>query len=101
MDINIFDRNEMTLNVLNLLAEKADLECIDLVLLNFNFSSKQAHELMDFVAEKQVKKQGLTKQECTNQVLKIKPDIENAEAFVDQLKSAALAEGRFPDVLNR
>lgn len=100
MDIDIFDRNELILDVLNRLADKANLECVDLVLLNFNLSAKESRELMDFVAEKQVKKQALSKKECSEQVLKIKPDIEDADSFVTQLKRSFVAEGRFPDVLN-
>jgi len=101
MDINIFDRDELIINVLNQLAEKANLESVDLVLLNSKLSAKESHDLMVFVAEKQVKKQALSKEECIAQVLKIKPDIESADGFVNQLKSAFVAEGRFPDVLNQ
>jgi len=100
MNIDIFDRSELVLNVLNSLADKVNLECVDLVLLNSNFSSEESHQLMVFIAEKQVKKQKLSKNECATQVMKIKPDIESADGFVSQLKSAFIAEGRFPDVLN-
>jgi len=88
-------------NVLNQLADKANLESVDLVLLNFKLSAKESHDLMAFIAEKQVKKQVLSKKEFTDPVLKIKPDIESADGLVDQLKNAFVAEDRFPDVLNQ
>lgn len=100
MTTETFDRSALMLDVLNRLADSAHLDCISLVLLNFDFSAQESQAIMDFVAEKQVKRQPLSKQQCAEQVAQIKPGFKFAAEFVDQFKHAALAEGRFPDVLN-
>lgn len=100
MTTDSFDRSALMLDVLNRLADQAHLDCISLVLLNFDFSARESQAIMDFVAEKQVKRQPLSKQQCAEQVAQIKPDFKFAAEFVDQFKDAARAEGRFPDVLN-
>lgn len=100
MAANIFDHEELMITVLNQLADRAHWESVALVLLTARLSVAESQAVIDFIAEEQVKQQPLSQQACADQVLKIKPDIENALVFVQRLKRAATAEGRFPDVLN-
>jgi len=98
--MDIFSKETLILNVLNSLAERTDLKSSDLVLLNFDFSGDEIRALMDVLAEKQVKRQPLSKRGLSKRVLIIKPDIEDVETFCAELKVAFDAEGRFPDILN-
>jgi len=98
--MDIFSKEMLMLNVLNSLAERAALKSSDLVLLNFDFSANEIRALMDVLAEKQVKRQPLSKHDLVKRVLTIKPDIEGVETFCSELKVAFDAEERFPDILN-
>lgn len=98
--MNIFSKDALILNVLNTLAEQADLKSSDLVFLNFEFSADEIEKLMTFIGEKQVRGIPLSKAAFINEVRKIKPDIVGEKTFCDELVAAFRAEERFPDILN-
>lgn len=99
--IDIFEHDELVVNVLTQMAEKVDFNCVELVLLDCHFSAKEGRKFMNYLIKKQVTKQKLSKKKAAKKLLKIKPDIVNAKDCVDQFKAAFIAEGRFPDILNQ